>query len=503
MGYRKVVRRLAVVSILCLATHGGAVKGADGEILSPGKLRSMGEVAMSERKFDEAALYYQRAVEAEPENALNYYRLYRVHSRMKRMSEALKDLTKALEIDPTKTEYRNQKAKLLVSLGQCDQAVEEYELLKSQNAADPSATAEAEACANDTRDALLEYASGNWDAAVVHFENVLSRVDQASDLLFMKAQAQYHRGDYYGTVSDTGRIIKAHSGHLSAYQLRGEAYFRLGEHDMAVTHFREGLKLDPEHKGCKKGHKAVKALLKKKKRGDDAYEAGKYDEAIENWWSAINLDSTHLAFFIPTLLDIVKAHSKAGQHEEAIYEATKHVNHAETKEGFFALGDAFVAAERFEEGIRTFSRAQQSLPDTEQRACQEKIQQAQVALKQSKEKNYYKILGLQRNANKKEIKKAYRDLALKWHPDKNTDNKEEAEKMFQNIGEAYEVLSDEELKGKYDRGEAVFDNQGGGGGGGGNRHFNHNDFFNQHFGGGGGGQRQGGGGGERTHFRFH
>jgi len=87
---------------------------------------------------------------------------------------------------------------------------------------------------------------------------------------------------------------------------------------------------------------------------------------------------------------------------------------------------------------------------------------AQTALKQSKEKNYYKILGVKRSASKKEIKKAYRDLALRWHPDKvSEDEKEEAEKKFQDIGEAYEVLSDDELKGKYDRGEEVFGQDGG------------------------------------------
>jgi DnaJ-class molecular chaperone len=62
-------------------------------------------------------------------------------------------------------------------------------------------------------------------------------------------------------------------------------------------------------------------------------------------------------------------------------------------------------------------------------------------LKQSKEKNYYKILGIPRTAGKKEIKSAYRKLALEWHPDKNED-KEKAEQMFQDISEAYEVLSD-------------------------------------------------------------
>ena len=120
-----------------------------------------------------------------------------------------------------------------------------------------------------------------------------------------------------------------------------------------------------------------------------------------------------------------------------------------------------------------------------------------MALKQSKEQNYYKILNVPRTADKKAIKKAYRDLALQWHPDKvSEDKKEEAEGKFQDISEAYEVLSDEELRGKYDRGEEVFENQGGGGGGGPRRHHGFPEqMFRQHF-------SQGGGGGHRRHH-FH
>ena len=119
-----------------------------------------------------------------------------------------------------------------------------------------------------------------------------------------------------------------------------------------------------------------------------------------------------------------------------------------------------------------------------------------MALKQSKEKNYYKILGVPRNADIKQIKKEYKKLALQWHPDKNED-KEKAEKMFQDISEAYEVLSDKELRAKYDRGEPVFENQGGGHGGGAH-HFNPNHFFHH----GGGGQHFRHGGGQRMHFNF-
>uniref|UniRef100_A0A8B9I5E3 DnaJ heat shock protein family (Hsp40) member B8 n=1 Tax=Anser brachyrhynchus TaxID=132585 RepID=A0A8B9I5E3_9AVES len=65
--------------------------------------------------------------------------------------------------------------------------------------------------------------------------------------------------------------------------------------------------------------------------------------------------------------------------------------------------------------------------------------------------DYYKVLGLQKNASQDDIRKSYRRLALKWHPDKNSSNKEEAEKKFKAVAEAYEVLSDPQKRSLYDR----------------------------------------------------
>ncbi|CAI5744234.1 unnamed protein product [Peronospora destructor] len=65
--------------------------------------------------------------------------------------------------------------------------------------------------------------------------------------------------------------------------------------------------------------------------------------------------------------------------------------------------------------------------------------------------NYYTTLGIEKTATEDEIKRAYRKMAIRFHPDKNIDNKEAAEVKFKEIGEAYSVLSDAEKRRQYDR----------------------------------------------------
>lgn len=120
-----------------------------------------------------------------------------------------------------------------------------------------------------------------------------------------------------------------------------------------------------------------------------------------------------------------------------------------------------------------------------------------------KSDDYYEVLGLSKGCTEADIKKAYRKLALKWHPDRHNSKGEEektkSEDNFKTVSEAYEILSDKDKRQKYDQfGKAAFEN---GGGGGGHFHFsNANDLFRQFFGGSGGGGNPfeelfGGGGG--------
>ncbi|XP_042873955.1 dnaJ homolog subfamily B member 9-like isoform X2 [Penaeus japonicus] len=94
-------------------------------------------------------------------------------------------------------------------------------------------------------------------------------------------------------------------------------------------------------------------------------------------------------------------------------------------------------------------------------------------------KDYYEVLGISRSATDREIKKAFRKLAVQYHPDKNQEPG--AEEKFREIAEAYETLSDEDKKREYDHmGHAAFTQKSSGGGGGHHNHafhFNFDDLF--------------------------
>src|SRR5207245_8941894 len=66
-------------------------------------------------------------------------------------------------------------------------------------------------------------------------------------------------------------------------------------------------------------------------------------------------------------------------------------------------------------------------------------------------RDYYEVLGVSRSASEDDVKKAYRKLALRYHPDRNPEDHHEAEERFKEISEAYQVLSDPERRSLYDR----------------------------------------------------
>jgi DnaJ family protein C protein 3 len=153
-------------------------------------------------------------------------------------------------------------------------------------------------------------------------------------------------------------------------------------------------------------------------------------------------------------------------------------------------------AQNFDAAIGILSKAKELHPG-DQRIPQ-LLQRAQTELRRSKTKDYYKVLGLTRDADEVQIKGAYRKMVKLHHPDKAHKlgiTKEDAERKMAQVNEAYEVLSDPELKVRYDQGDDPNDHEQ-------QRHqpFQGSEF--QRYGNGGGKPFGGHSGGQQFSFKF-
>lgn len=178
-------------------------------------------------------------------------------------------------------------------------------------------------------------------------------------------------------------------------------------------------------------------------------------------------------------------------------------------------GKAQLRREEYEASIRTLQEAAEAHPDKKDQVDRV-LNKAQVALKRSKTKDYYKVLGVAHDADERQIKSAYRKATKQYHPDKAAKqgvSKEEAEKKMASINEAYEVLSNPELRARFDRGDDPNSHEQQarnpfqqGGGSPFNFHGGHAQFKFQHggrkAGGGPGGWPFGGGGGPFAGAQF-
>jgi DnaJ homolog subfamily C member 3 len=349
-------------------------------------------------------------------------------------------------------------------------------------------------CKTAINEAQRAFSASKWPLARDYLNEALRYAEASSRLYLQRSWCHYHSKDYYESIADAGRALKTEPDNIDALQLRGTAYFYLGEIDSALTHFRKALQLDPEHKACKDVYRRVKKVTDSDKKATQALDRKDFDAAAQHLRKVLEAAGDNAQVATLARKRLADALRRLKQFSEA-KTLIQQVLERDSQDGAAhrLLGQLCMDSEDFDCAVANLKRAAEILQGD--REVAEELQKAEAAQKQSKMKDWYKILGVSRRATAKEIKKAYREQALKWHPDKHKseEEKEKAEKIFQDVAQAYEILSDDQKRAAYDRGEDVTGNnqQGGGHPGGGFPH-GFNPF--QHFGHGGGGQR--------FHFQF-
>jgi DnaJ homolog subfamily C member 7 len=361
---------------------------------------------------------------------------------------ALEDCNRADELDPQNSKVLLRLARIYTSLGQPQDALNTYDRMQPP----PSTKDIAPAKSMLQHIGVVEDALKNGTTGSM----ALHALDQAEKLLGFGASKprkwQLMRGEAYlkmGNVNALGdaqsvamSLLRANNADPDALVLRGRALYAQGDNEKALQHFRQAINCDPDFKEAIKYLKMVQKLDKLKAAGNAEYKSGRWQEAISKYTEALEVDPLNRGTNSKLLQNRALCRVQLKDYKGAISDCERalqlepsYTKARKTKAN--ALGQSG----DWENAVRELKEIAESDPDDA--GIAKEVRKAELELKKSKRKDYYKILGVEKDADENQIKRAYRKAAIIHHPDKNPDD-ENAAKRFQDIGESYETLSDPE-----------------------------------------------------------
>jgi len=243
----------------------------------------------------------------------------------------------------------------------------------------------------------------------------------------------------------------------------------------------------------------LRVIEPEKEKANELFKKGDYANALEAYTKLLEIDPDNKNFNSTILANRALCLQKLGKFMEALADVNKSIalNENYTK-AYTRRGNIQFDLKNYDEARYDFEKVKTFEPSNSE--VKKRIEECKRREKEAKKKDYYKVLEVSTGASAEEIKKAYRKLAPKYHPDKNNsgteEEKKQAEKMFKEVNEAYQVLSDPKKKQMFDNGTDPNDQTAGADFGEG---MDPSEIFKVFFGGGGGGF---GGGGPEIRFNM-
>ncbi|KAF9691010.1 hypothetical protein EKO04_011082 [Ascochyta lentis] len=487
------------------ATPQAATPPAEMPTIDAEEYKAAGNKFFKIKDYPAAIKEYSKAIEADPKNATYYSNRAAAYISANRFAEALGDCKTADEMDPNNMKIKLRLGRVYTSLGRPDEALQVY------NSINATAKDMQPALTMQKNLAMAEETAkqGGGGSMVLYALNEAEKglglgVDRPRKWQLLRGEAHLRMGNVnaLGEAQNVAMsMLRSNNQDPDALVLRGRILYAQGENDKAVQHFRQALSCDPDFKDAVKNLRMVQKLERMKEEGNAAFKAGRFQEAIDTYGKALEVDPSNKLTNSKILQNRALCHSRLKGWTTAIADCDKAL---ELDPGYTkarktrakALGESG----NWQEAVREYKAIQEENPS--EPGIAKDIRNAELEEKKAQRKDYYKILGIEKDATEQQIKKAYRKLAIVHHPDKNPGDEEAAER-FKEIQEAHETLSDEQKRERYDSGADLIDPSdmfgGGGGMGGGMGGGIDPEILMQMFGGGMGGGRGGGGGG--FHFQ--
>ncbi|XP_023330976.1 dnaJ homolog subfamily C member 3 [Eurytemora carolleeae] len=441
---------------------------------------NLGMNLLARGSYSDALTHFHAAVDADPSNYMSYYKRATVYMALSRAKPALADFDKILELKPDFLKARQQRGGLLLKMGRLNEAHIDLENVvrnEPDNGDANTLYSMITTLQDKTDDAKDAINWNNYEHAIELLTELLENIPWDPSLRELRAEAYLGLGNIPHAISDIRSVTKLTLDNTAGHFKLASLHYQLGEADESLNEVRECLKLDPDHVDCYPMYKKIKKVAKFLQSSKEASNSEDWQECIDMANKALKNEPTIENVRFHAHDRLCHCYVKLGDSLEAKRACSDAIKINNEPRLYCDRAEANLAEDMFDEAVNDY-RAALEIDEDFQRA-KEGIQRAQKLQKTAKKRDYYKILGVKRSASKKEINKAYKKLAMQWHPDKfqAEEDKKAAEKKFMDIAAAKEVLMDAEMRQKYDSGEDPLDPESGREGGQQFRHGGQNFHF--------------------------
>ncbi|QIW96143.1 hypothetical protein AMS68_001661 [Peltaster fructicola] len=420
-------------------------------------------------KYGQAIEEYTKAIDASPGSVTYLSNRAAAFMADNSYNLALDDCKQADEMEPGNAKIIQRLAKIYTLLGRPQEALMALDRIQPAVPAKDRAAATAMlGHIQQAEDSLQNSTSGSM---AVHALDLAEK--GLGFAVPVPRKWKLLRGEAYlkmGNVNSLGdaqniamSLLRSNNADPDALVLRGRALYAQGENEKAIQHFRQAAGYDPDFKDAIKYLRMVQKLDRMKEEGNGHFKSGRYQNAVDVYTTALDVDPTNKGTNSKLLNNRAMCYTKLNDFTAAIADADRAIqldpSYTKAKK---TRAKALGESGDWDEAVRAYKAIQEQSPSDP--GIAKEVRNAELELKKSKRKDYYKILGVSKDATETEIKKAYRKLAVIHHPDKNPGDPQ-AEDRFKEIQEAHETLVDPQKRERYDSGVDLMEPGEGFGGG--------------------------------------
>lgn len=457
-------------------------------------LKEKGNEEFKKKNYNSAINFYTQAIELNSNEETLYGNRSLCYKALgsSKYKLAMYDLNNAIKLNPKNTKYLKRLAQLQVLFGNFGDA--EHLLQKCVNLEPHDSSHQTELNnvkkINTKYESLLEYyTKKDWARCLEVIEPIVKECTEFSHLKIIYIETLLNNVKLTEAIDFIINKVSSNERTNEEFDyLLALGFYYDGKYDKAKKVLATVLSKTNDNTKYNHLWKILKEIEKQKEKANEVFKSGKYQEAIEEYTKLLEIDPDNRNFNSTIFANRALCHQKLNNMMEALKDINKAINLNENYiKAYMRRGNVYMALNMYEEAKYDFQKAKDAEPSN--RDAIKMLEEAKKKEKIAKKRDYYKILDLKPDANENDIRRAYKKLALKWHPDRNNESEEQkqmAEKTFRDINDAYSVLSDAKKKQQYDSGSDPLnpeDNQG------------YSDGAGMNFGGQGGGMNFGGFGG--------